>query len=967
MAKSTSFHLLIVLSYYMCLNVKNYYLFKIVDILICDDGTTLIDKIIIKPYWLNIPKITVFFYGCPSIVTNFSNSHSFFMLKKMVETLLSKSIMLAFGTLLSLQGISAYRGKESGGLITECEYPGTKGLFISRHKYSYQNATSTCQKLGGSLVDLSNQNILLASDLLLTCSGPNSKAWVGSWDYRDDDYNIEDGVHDCLSLVVSNIGPTGTISKICRGDRQVLCQNHDSLVKHNPFFTQPAWSSASVSAKATLDPAYVEDENDDAQYPVYFPRVENGVYPPPVFRNPYEPAGSHFQPIRYPNPGKKYFGNRHRFPNKKPSLYPKPGRPHRGSWKLNKYPKTIDPTGGEKTEENCEVITVAGRVTTITVGQTQDGATKTIKSIETALQPTQHTLTFENSESLENSVFSESSKSSYMYSYEYTISSQPTGLFTFHGDIETALPNQYIYSDEERGQIFFTGMGVSASTDEEGNEVYLHGTGEPVYTDKNGDPVYFRGTVVPTSTDENGYTVFYPLSDAQQHSYAFFTGEGVSPTTNEEGDSIYVHGTGEPIYTNDKGNHVYFQGTVPPSEVINYVFFTGTGVATSTDEEDNIIYLHGTGEPIYTDKKGDPVYFQGTVIPVKTNSDGSTIYSTVTQTPAFVDEEGNAIFFTGTGTSTFTDDQSSVHYVQGTGNPLYIDQDNEPVFYQGTVVPVSTDGEGNTFVYTVTPTEKHNYVFFTGEGVSPTTNEEGSTIYIHGTGEPIYRTEGNNVYFQGTVPPSEASKYVFFTGTGVSATTAGEGSIIYVQGTGEPVYTDKEGNHVYFQGTVVPISTNTAGSTIYSTVSGAPKFTDQAGKNIFFTGNGVSTTVEKGHTIYVQGTGAPVYTDNDGHPVYFQGTVVPGSVGADGSTIYSTPTPTKQHSYTFATDTGVSTTTNSKGNPIYVQGTGLPVYTDKSGNPVYFQGTVVPVSTDKEGNTYFATPEPYTDSIPTKY
>jgi hypothetical protein len=97
----------------------------------------------------------------------------------MVDALLSKSIVLAFGTLLSLQGTSAYRGKESGGLSTECEYPGTSGIFISRNEYSYQNATSTCQKLGGSLVDLTNENILLASDLLLTCAGPNSRAWIG--------------------------------------------------------------------------------------------------------------------------------------------------------------------------------------------------------------------------------------------------------------------------------------------------------------------------------------------------------------------------------------------------------------------------------------------------------------------------------------------------------------------------------------------------------------------------------------------------------------------------------------------------------------------------------------------------------------------------------------------------------------------------------------------------------------------
>jgi hypothetical protein len=65
------------------------------------------------------------------------------------------------------------------GLITRCDPPGTGGYFISRDKYPYSEATTACKALGGYLADLSNQNFLLASDIVLTCAGPNKRAWIG--------------------------------------------------------------------------------------------------------------------------------------------------------------------------------------------------------------------------------------------------------------------------------------------------------------------------------------------------------------------------------------------------------------------------------------------------------------------------------------------------------------------------------------------------------------------------------------------------------------------------------------------------------------------------------------------------------------------------------------------------------------------------------------------------------------------
>jgi hypothetical protein len=84
-------------------------------------------------------------------------------------------------------GASAYQDEQQqpqrqnhgSGLITRCDAPGTGGYFISRDKFPYSSATSACNALGGYLADLSSQNFLLASDLVLTCAGPSKRAWIG--------------------------------------------------------------------------------------------------------------------------------------------------------------------------------------------------------------------------------------------------------------------------------------------------------------------------------------------------------------------------------------------------------------------------------------------------------------------------------------------------------------------------------------------------------------------------------------------------------------------------------------------------------------------------------------------------------------------------------------------------------------------------------------------------------------------
>lgn len=65
------------------------------------------------------------------------------------------------------------------GAITRCEYPGTSGYFISKDKYPYSGAAAACTALGGSLADINADNFLHASDIVLSCTGPNQRAWIG--------------------------------------------------------------------------------------------------------------------------------------------------------------------------------------------------------------------------------------------------------------------------------------------------------------------------------------------------------------------------------------------------------------------------------------------------------------------------------------------------------------------------------------------------------------------------------------------------------------------------------------------------------------------------------------------------------------------------------------------------------------------------------------------------------------------
>lgn len=68
--------------------------------------------------------------------------------------------------------------KHGSGLVTRCDHPGTGGYFITKDTHSYSGAADACSAKGGYLADLSHVNFLLATDMVISCAGPNQKAWI---------------------------------------------------------------------------------------------------------------------------------------------------------------------------------------------------------------------------------------------------------------------------------------------------------------------------------------------------------------------------------------------------------------------------------------------------------------------------------------------------------------------------------------------------------------------------------------------------------------------------------------------------------------------------------------------------------------------------------------------------------------------------------------------------------------------
>ncbi|CEP14893.1 hypothetical protein [Parasitella parasitica] len=103
--------------------------------------------------------------------------------------------------------------------VWECDAPGTEGFFISENEVHFEHAAAACANSGGILADITNQNFLFASDIILNCVGENENAWIRSWDYNP----TNPQVRDCLAIYVGFSGPGGGIDLECGDSRYALC------------------------------------------------------------------------------------------------------------------------------------------------------------------------------------------------------------------------------------------------------------------------------------------------------------------------------------------------------------------------------------------------------------------------------------------------------------------------------------------------------------------------------------------------------------------------------------------------------------------------------------------------------------------------------------------------------------------------------------------------------------------------
>ncbi|KAI8878426.1 hypothetical protein K501DRAFT_277524 [Backusella circina FSU 941] len=226
-----------------------------------------------------------------------------------------KSILAASILIFALSQVSAHRPGGGGGggavqrtgVIEQCEYPGVDGLFITNEKYAYANASLACESYGGSLADITNQNYLLGADMVLTCIGPNNKAWIGSWDYRDINADPKEGVYDCLGLSVGNIGPGGGVDKSCTGVIPALCQSQPSVVQHNPRYSEPVWAHSQGAAVPTV--ASTQRETDKNTYPVMYPNFDGGIYRPAIPHGYDDRDTEQGNPVFYPGAGSVWGGS----------------------------------------------------------------------------------------------------------------------------------------------------------------------------------------------------------------------------------------------------------------------------------------------------------------------------------------------------------------------------------------------------------------------------------------------------------------------------------------------------------------------------------------------------------------------------------------------------------------------------------------------------------------------------------
>ncbi|KAF1799209.1 hypothetical protein V8B55DRAFT_1387399 [Mucor lusitanicus] len=138
--------------------------------------------------------------------------------------------------------------------VWECDAPGTEGFFISENEVHFEHAAAACASSGGILADITNQNFLFATDMILNCVGENENAWIRSWDYNP----TNPQVRDCLAIYVGFSGPGGGIDLECGDSRYALCvepgRRHTNVGRVRNYGAYNATQTVTVTQ--TLVPQY---------------------------------------------------------------------------------------------------------------------------------------------------------------------------------------------------------------------------------------------------------------------------------------------------------------------------------------------------------------------------------------------------------------------------------------------------------------------------------------------------------------------------------------------------------------------------------------------------------------------------------------------------------------------------------------------------------------------------------------
>ena len=113
-----------------------------------------------------------------------------------------------------------------------CPCKPRRGLVIINSKLPFHQAECACQQLGLELANVDIFNFIKLSDLANECLGPNSFAWINSW--NDDSYRKQYGCRNgrkhckrnCLAFWTGSTDGTGAIAvpRSCHERRQVVCR-----------------------------------------------------------------------------------------------------------------------------------------------------------------------------------------------------------------------------------------------------------------------------------------------------------------------------------------------------------------------------------------------------------------------------------------------------------------------------------------------------------------------------------------------------------------------------------------------------------------------------------------------------------------------------------------------------------------------------------------------------------------------